>query len=211
MTTALDVLLIENHPGAGSADAEQLVAAGHRIHRCFPDGKGSLGLRDGYLCVGATTGSCPLDGGIDVALIVRRPPAARLAASEGGVGCALRDGVPVVEDGVGMVDDPLELRLAGRARNDVVVACEAAARQPFDAVRRGFEARVARVLEANNVHPGTVSCMFEPRGSRLLVSLSGPAISDAFEQALAVRMLDAVHAAGRAFDRIDVSYRPDCS
>src|SRR3546814_9180958 len=42
--------------------------------------------------------SCPLEGHIDVALLVRPRIAPRPTAVEDGVTCALRAGVPLVED-----------------------------------------------------------------------------------------------------------------
>lgn len=125
----LDVLLIESRPGSGAIDAGRLEAAGHRVHRCHPDTRpgleAPLPARDRYLCTGVTAW-CPLDDGVDVALLVRRRVMPRPVAREAGVSCALRAGVPVVEDGPAVLD-PFEPWLAGRVAGDVVAACEAAA------------------------------------------------------------------------------------
>lgn len=126
---SLDVLVIESRPGSGSSDAGRLEAAGHRAHRCYPDvrpGPDPLPARDRYLCTGVTKGSCPIDEGVDVALLVRRRVVPRPVAREAGVSCALRAGVPVVEDGPAVLD-PFEPWLAGRVAGDVVAACEVAA------------------------------------------------------------------------------------
>lgn len=130
MAKDLDVLLIESSPGVGAADAERLESAGHRVHRCYPDHAargGHVPLRERSLCVGVTEGSCPLDRGVDVALLVRHRVATRPLASEAGVSCALRAGVPVVEDGPDLLDPYgpwVTVRVGDR---DVVASCEHAA------------------------------------------------------------------------------------
>jgi hypothetical protein len=128
MGDRLDILLIESRPGDGDADAALLAAAGHRVHRCWPPQRfGRTPLRDRYLCVGATRQRCPLQEDIDVALLVRGRVSSEPGAREAGVACAIRAGVPVVEDGVDELD-PFTPWLSGRAGTDVVGACEAAAR-----------------------------------------------------------------------------------
>lgn len=202
MTSPLDVLLIESHPGAGADDADRLEAAGHRVHRCYPaEDRG-----DKYLCTGVMTGSCPLDDAIDVALLVRQRLATRPAASEGGVSCALRTGIPVVEDGP-EIFDPFDPWLAGRVAGDVAVACEAAASRALEPLRRGVAARIGRLLAAAGVDPDAVSCTFERHWPRLHVVLTGPPVTPGLEQSLAVRVLDAVRAADRTYGQVDVSYK----
>lgn len=210
MTTTLDVLLIESHPEAGTADADRLEAAGHRVHRCYPAtggraAEGRVALRDRYLCAGVTTGSCPLDDGIDIALLVRQRLATRPAASEGGVSCALRAGIPVVEDGPELLD-PFGPWLAGRVTGDVAATCEAAAHGAFESLRREIDARIGPLLTAATVDPATVSCTFEVHWPRLHVLLTGPAVTPALEQSLAVRVLDAVRASDRTYGQVNVSY-----
>lgn len=210
MTAPLDVLLIESHSGAGGADGDQLKGAGHRVHRCFPEPQGAAGgriaLRDRYLCVGVTAASCPLDRGIDVALLVRQRIATRPAASEAGVSCALRAGVPVVEDGPDLLD-PYEPWLAGHVVGDTVAACESAAAHRFESLRREIHRRMAPLLTASGIEVDAVSCSVETGWPRLRVVLSGPATTRSVEQALAVRVLDAVRAGERTFGQVDVSYK----
>jgi hypothetical protein len=127
MGAHLDILLIENRPGDGDADAALLTAAGHHVHRCWPPPRyGKTPLRDRYLCVEATRQQCPLQEGIDVALLVRGRMATEPTIRESGVTCAVRADVPLVEDGVDELD-PFTPWLTGRAGSDVVAACEAAA------------------------------------------------------------------------------------
>jgi hypothetical protein len=74
------------------AVADVLTAAGFDIVRCAEPGT------VGFPCRGAE-GSCPLDGSIDVAVVVHDRPSLDLTPGEVGVVCALRDGVPVVVAG----------------------------------------------------------------------------------------------------------------
>src|SRR3546814_11583513 len=90
----MDVLLIQSRPGAARAAAESLEAAGHRVHLCHEPGEPA------FPCKGLVDpSSCPLEGHIDVALLVRPRIAPRTTAVEDGVTCALRAGVPLVEQG----------------------------------------------------------------------------------------------------------------
>lgn len=211
MTRTLDVLLIESHPGAGAAAADRLAADGDRVHRCYPAhtrprADGPIGTRDGLLCAAITTGKCPLDDGIDVALLVRQRFATRPAASEGGVSCALRAGVPVVEDGPELLD-PFGPWLAGRVTGDVTAACASAAEKAFQPLRQAVEERVGRVLAGAGLEPAAVLCAFEEHRHRLHVVLGGPDVPLALRQALAIRVLDAVRSSGRKYGQVDVSYR----
>jgi hypothetical protein len=206
-----DVLLIESNPGVGTADAERLKAAGHRVHRCYaahdPDG-GHVPLRERNLCRGVTEGICPLDGGVDVALLVRRRVATRPSASEAGVSCALRAGVPVIEDGPDLLD-PYEPWLTGRVGcGDVVASCEQAVHAGYTPLREDIARRIGPVCEASGVSSGEVTCRFEAEGPRLRIVMEGPPVERSVEQAIAVRVLDAVRAAGRTFGQVDVKYEP---
>jgi hypothetical protein len=209
--TRLEVLVIESDPGVGESDARALEAAGHRVHYCYRTSlgpaPGRVATRDRYLCTGVTEGACPLEQGIDVALLVRQRPLTRPGAREGGVSCALRADVPVVEDGPDLLD-PFEPWLAGRATGDADVAstCEAAASASFDPLLDAIRARTRQLLVAASIDPSSVTCRFATAWPRLHVMLAGPPIPDGLEQALAVRVLDAVRADGRTFGQIDVGY-----
>lgn len=130
MTNGLDVLLIESQPGDGVVDAELLEAAGHRVHRCRPDRSRSTGRqsqRERFLCSAVVSGTCPLQSNIDVVLLVRGRVATCPTTYETGVSCALRAGIPVVEDGPELLD-PYAPWITVRAGDDVLAACEEAAR-----------------------------------------------------------------------------------
>jgi hypothetical protein len=85
-------LLIETTPSCGGAVGGLLSAAGHEVARCHTE------TGPTFPCVGLTTEGCPLEDprGIDVAVAVRPLPDRDPTASESGLTCALRQGIPVV-------------------------------------------------------------------------------------------------------------------
>lgn len=115
----MKVLLVHDaHAEAPFADA--LEAAGHRIVRCTESG------RPRFPCDGLD-GSCPLDGTVDVAVVVHDRPGTDIHPGEAGVVCALRDGLPLVVAGNGSqhgFGEKVTAVAAGIA--DVASACDRA-------------------------------------------------------------------------------------
>ena len=210
MATPLDVLVVETHPGHGATEARALAAAGHHVHHCYEDeapGLASAALGERHLCRGVTSGTCPLDGHVDVALVVRRSwrPTLRPAATETGASCALRCGIPLVEDGPAVLD-PFAPWLTARVDGDVVGACEAAAAAGLATLGQDIHLRIRRLLGAAGIAPQSVACRFERGWPRPHVVLTGPPVTPELRQALAVRVLDAVRASGRTYGEVAVSY-----
>lgn len=213
--TKLDILVIEGHAGEGSAAAAKLEAAGHRVHRCWDPpsedgGAERVPLRDRYLCTGVTHDSCPLVDGVDVALLVRDEVRPEPTAREAAVTCAIRAGVPVVEDGPALLD-PFAPWVAVRGGRDVVALCEKGAQESFDPLGAEIAVRIHPLLVIAEVDPNEVTSTFEVEGPRLIVRLHGPALDGQVEQALCVRVLDALGATRRTFRRVDVGYEADSS
>lgn len=102
------------------AAAEALLAAGHQVVRCSPVGAAT------FPCVGEH-GDCPLDGTVDVAVVVHDRPTNDFAAAEVGAICARRDDVPIVLAGNG-THSPIQAIATAVAPSirDVVPACERA-------------------------------------------------------------------------------------
>lgn len=112
------LLLHDLVPDGAVADA--LAAAGHDVVRCSPSGARQ------FPCVGLT-GRCPLDGSVDVAVVVHDRPSTEVDAGEVGAICALRDGIPVVVAGNGAHSPLREVASAvATSIDDVVPACERA-------------------------------------------------------------------------------------
>ena len=77
----------------------------------------------------------------------------------------------------------------------------------FDALREDILARLSRLLAAADVAVDDVAVQVERRGPDLHVDLEGPDLARPFRAALAVRVLDAVHASGSTLGQVDVGYR----
>ncbi|MGH9085240.1 MAG: hypothetical protein ACRDYW_07275 [Acidimicrobiales bacterium] len=201
MSEPLDVLVIESHPGAAAPAVAALEAAGHRTMGCYADGD------RGFPCVGITEPElCPIDRGADVALLIRRRIAPRPTPLEGGVPCAIRAQIPIVESGPDILD-PFEPWLAQRTTGDAVVAaCEQAHREVFDPLRDDIATRLGPVSEAGGFDPHDLECDVNTDGDGLRVGVSGPELSRARKQAIGVRVLDAVRDTGRRYGKVDVRY-----
>jgi hypothetical protein len=200
MTRPLDVLVIESRPGAAAEAVRALEEAGHRPLTCRDEASG-------LPCRGvASPDDCPLAHRPDVALLVRSRVDPRVTSLETGALCALRAGVPVVESGSAALD-PFEPWLAGRVGAEgVVAACEAGADQALDELRREILRRVAPTLSAVGIPVCDARCTVEDVDLRLRVRFDLPAPADrALQQALAVRVLDALRSSRRTFGGVDVS------
>jgi hypothetical protein len=201
MPPTLDVLMLESHPHAGAEAVASLEADGHRVHRCHDDPE------QPFPCRGLTTGdSCPLVGHIDVAVVVQRGRGTSPTDLQSGVRCAIRAGVPVIESGTGHFA-PFGPWLTTRVPlgGDVVAACTDVAEHRFDGLQALIMDRIARLVAAAAMDPATVECSFEESPMALDVHLTLPsAASRGLEQALAVRVLDAVRTDPTTYGRVDV-------
>jgi hypothetical protein len=201
MTRSLDILIMESQRGAASVAEEALRAAGHRLHRCHQaDDRG-------FPCVGVVRpDDCPMDQRIDVALLVRPHVQPRPTPLEDGVSCVLRAGVPLVEDGPDLLD-PYDPWVAERIATelDVVAACNRAAERALDPLRADILDRIAILTKTVGVRADRVECRIVPDGVGLRVELCLPRpIDPQVEQALAVRVLDAVRASGKTYGEVNV-------
>jgi hypothetical protein len=201
MTEPLGVLVIESHSGAAAPAVAALEAAGHRAMSCYADGERA------FPCVGITEPAlCPIDRGADVALLVRRRISPRPTPLEGGVPCAIRAQLPIVESGPDILD-PFEPWIAKRSTgDDVVAACEQAHREVFDPLRDDITTRLGPVAGTDGFDPEALDCDIRTDGDALRVGVSGPGLSRARKQAIGVRVLDAVRDTGRRYGKVDVRY-----
>lgn len=198
--TELDVLVIESHAGAGRPGAAELASVGHRVHHCYEPGAHR------FPCVGITgPEACPIEAGIDVALVVRRRVTASPTSLEQGVSCALRAGIPVVEDGPTVLD-PYEGFVAGRVDSDIVHAVERVVAEGADRLERDLVDRASHVLVAADLDPTGLTCTFVRTGDRLRVVFGGTDVPQRVAHAVAVRALDAIRADGRRFGQIDLGW-----
>ena len=202
MTKTLDVLVVGADPIATEEAERNLADHGHRVHRCHEPGG------DAFPCVGLTDpNACPLEHAIDVTVLVRRGVHPRPMAAEDGVRCAIRAGIPIVEDGSDFYDpfDPWVARRVG-PHDDLIEQCTAAAGQRFNELRTLVRHRIARLAAAAGTSANEVTCHIESTGNDLQVDLYVPVPLDRrMQSAMAVRVLDAVHATGRTYGDVDVN------
>lgn len=117
------ILLTESDAGGADAATATLEAAGHEVLRCVEHGAAA------FPCTGLSTGDCPVDGRVDVAVTVRSAPHPGPTDRETGVVCALRHHVPVVVSSVAE-SDPLatwSTATVTGATTDLLAAVDAAA------------------------------------------------------------------------------------
>ena len=200
MRQLLDVLVIESHPGAAAREADALIAAGHRVHRCFAPGA------DSFPCAGVNGEyRCPVDGPLDAALVVRLEMTPAPTAIEQGVSCAIRAGVPVVASGAEL-QDPFAPWITRRAGDDVVAACEEVGTST--ALCGIAERAAAAMILSAGLAPIPIECALERRGDRLVLHLSTAVpVEEHLRHTLGVRALDAVKAAAPiGYRQIDVQF-----
>lgn len=198
----MDILVMETTTGAARTAAEQLEAAGHRIHRCH-DAQSSA-----FPCAGLTS-TCPIEATpIDLVLTVR--PHVRTAASavEDGVACGLRHRIPVAVAGQSLMN-PFERFGAEAAGPDLVAACERIAtsgRPDHEQLAIGL---VRDALAADGAPTDPASVAVHRVGGRLRVQISVPeAVAARTREIIAVRVIGRLREFDPHADGIDVSVTP---
>ena len=200
--TTLDVLVLADGPGSAAALATDLLeTAGHRTHRCH-DPRGAT-----FPCSGMGGGSCPVDGGIDVAVVCGEVGADWNdgTAPPTGLVCAARADVPVVMATAGGPSTsegwaPLPVG------DELVSAVTEAGRHGFDALAGRILDRIGRPLGRVGIDPASVSCSIARSGTCLRISLRGPELSAEVRQSVAVWAFDVVRAGARRRDRVELVY-----
>ena len=207
LTTApIDVLFLESHPHVGDQAAADLEAAGHRVHRCYA----SAG--DAHCVALADDGGCPIDDGIDVAVLVRGPLEAVPTHLEDGVLCARRADIPIVEQGPEHPDpwSPwIDVRLDPESTELALVA-SAAARWVVAPARDAICRTLTPLLRAAGIDPTEMVCRIERAGTGLAVHVTLPTPVDTYvRNAIGVRALDALRAnATKTLGNVSVFVHP---
>ena len=130
MIRRLDILMFESHPHAGDDTTAALEADGHTVLHCYEDPERA------FPCRGLKSlDGCPLDDHVDVGVLVQRGRNPLPTELEGGVRCAIRAGLPIVETGAGMFD-PFGPWVSKRVRigGDVAQACGDVVERPPDSL-----------------------------------------------------------------------------
>lgn len=205
-SSTYDVLLLESHPRVGELAAIELTAAGHRIHRCHRD-------RHDFPCAVLVDGErCPIDAGIDVAVLVRRPFEPLPTQRETGATCARRAGIPIVEQGPAELD-PWEPWIQARVDPDspdlALVTAGIAGRVDAPA-ESAIRRTLAPLLQAARIDPTAVGCSLERTGSNVAVHITLPEPADrSLRSAISVRVLDGLRAAAtKTLGNVNVYVHP---
>lgn len=203
MARHLDVLALENRRGDARVAISELEARGHRVQRCHEDGEAP------FPCRGVVDpNDCPLEGPIDVALVVRHHIRPHPSDDESGVACAIRAGVPVVEQGSSILD-PFDAWITARV-DDLSVAdtCEQAVTLFHEPLIADIRRRCTPLLDAAGIDPSKVACAIELDWPQLRVRIALPApVSSGMRDSMAVRALDAVRAGRRSYEKVNVQVR----
>ncbi len=186
----MNVLVIETEMGGADREAQTLAQHGDIIFRCFPDHWGRDERTDPFKCIGVTDGACPLDCGVDVA--VMRTDGLYPSIHTAGSLCAMRRGIPVAEVEPGV---------------DVVVIVDEAVAAGWEQLRREIRWRIAPLLSDLDVRGDAIDLDFETIGTDLYVTVTGPRIEPAESQRIASRVADAVAISKRTFSKMNVAYR----
>lgn len=203
MERHLNVLALENSRGSARVAVAELEARGHLVHRCHEDGATP------FPCRGVVDPSdCPVEGPIDVALVVRHHVHPHPSDDESGVSCAIRAGIPVVEQGPS-IRDPFDAWITARVDDrSVAETCEEAVTLFHQPLVADIRRRCAPLLDAAGIDPSRVACEIELDWPQLRVRLDVPGpVSSGMRGSLGVRALDAVRAGRRSYEKVNVQVR----
>jgi hypothetical protein len=194
------VLIADTATPGGQLAAARLRGVGDVVFSCFDETTGSF-------CRGLGAEGCPLDGGIDVAVVVRPDATPEVLPREMTALCAFNRSVPIVIAGAS-ADHPYSLiATADDEGSDVTAIVHTVAALPM--VRHSAEATTALrdTLELRGVAPRGAWAEVHRDGARLAVRLNLP--SDCPDGAVvgmaAVRVLAALTDVAPGVKSIDVS------
>ena len=197
-TANMDILVTESTSGTGAEAAAELGAAGHRVHRCHAPSAPA------FPCAGLLSG-CPLeDGTIDLVVAARDHVRPTPTASEDGVSCGLRRGIPVAVSGQSLMN-PFESFGAIAVTGDLASACERIARSRRGEYEEVAIATVRQSLAAGDMPTDRVAVSVERIDGRLRVKVLVPVeVPERVRQHLAVRVVGRLREHDRHVAGIDI-------
>lgn len=191
------VLVLESERHSADEAIGRLEAAGHEVVRCHEP------AWQAFPCVGMH-GDCPVEDGVDSAVVVRNRGYGLPSPFEDGARCAARHGVPIVVIGDASTN-PFEAWTAAHTTVDAVSeAVEDAATKPLPHLTATATNTLRDFLAREGI-PGAGSATVHRAASGLTVDLHLDADLDAelFEQA-ALRVMAAVRRIDSTSPRVDV-------
>ena len=197
-TANMDILVTESNGGTAAEAAAELEAAGHRVHRCHAPSAPA------FPCAGLLSG-CPLkDGTIDLVVAARDHVRPTPTASEDGVTCGLRRGIPVAVLGQSLMN-PFEPFGAIAVTGDLVSACERIARSRRGAYEEVAIATVRQALAYEGMPTDRAAVSVERIDGRLRVQVFVPVeVPERVRQHLAVRVVGRLREHDRHVAGIDI-------
>ncbi len=143
--------------------------------------------------------------------LIRRGAGPDVTTLLDGARCAIRHDVPIVEQGSNEIDPlaPWISHVVGYGES-IVTGCAIAADRAKDPLRHSINERIRPALDAAGIPADAVSTAVVRHGNSLVVHVEVPnGVERRLEQALAVRVLDAVRANGRTTGHVDVQVHAD--
>lgn len=192
------VLVVEHEHDAAAAIIDGLREAGHEAVTCHEAGVS-------FPCVGITD-TCPMQAGVDVTLVVRTPGATEPSTLEDGVGCSIREHIPVVVAGGDEATNPFVQWTVEFVDADVPNAVDAVTRvaaAPHAELSEVAAAAARRVLVAAVERP-TATVYSSKDGFKAVVEIDG-SVPDADRSRVATWVLTALRAELENPKSIDVS------
>ena len=194
----MDILVTESNRGTAAEAAAELEAAGHRVHRCHAPSAPA------FPCAGLLSG-CPLEHGtIDLVVAARDHVRPTPTATEDGVTCGLRHGIPVAVLGQPLMN-PFEPFGAIALTGDLVSECQRIA----SSRRVGYEevalAIVREALAAEDQPTDQAAVSVERIEGRLRVQVFVPVeVPERVRRHLAVRVVGRLREHDRHVAGIDI-------
>ena len=141
-----------------------------------------------------------------MALVVRRGVGPAPTPLEDGVSCALRAGIPVVEDGTDLLDPYAEfITTRVGAEENVADACQRAVLEGMRPLEDEVAASLVPFLEANGLREGDCVVRLEPCGELLRIHLRAEGLTPTLTGQLSVKAVDTVRAMRRTWPSIEVT------
>lgn len=199
-------VLLMGGPGPNLEEVRrELEAAHHEVATCHDRDEPVFPCK-------AFTGRCPLDEGyVDAAVVVRNHAWPRPTAFDRGTTCAVRQKVPVVTTGVGVLN-PYEdwTDVTVPRSDDLVAAVEGLIDAPRAQHSNVATEAVRKSLEAAGIDPGDARATVRRRDGRLRVELEAlPEIPRLKRQNAARRVISALRELDRHALGIDVDFADD--
>lgn len=194
---SMRILLTESDAGGADAASATLEAAGHEVLRCVEHDAAA------FPCTGLSTGDCPVDGRVDVAVTVRSESHAGPTERETGVVCALRHHVPVVVSSVDETDPLASWSTATvtGATTDLLAAVDAAVHGELT-----DHARVAAEEVGHQLIGGAFTVVAHRRARGVVVTVrTADALDPRRKENLAVQVAGAVRRFDADAEVIDVA------